>query len=87
MGKEFVEALASGIGDQIAAMAKQIHERIDLEERRPRDPQRLAIDTITVSFGIGAKAGMGRAFAVFADVGGESSIEVTLTLKRPGNRS
>lgn len=85
LGKEFVDALASGIGDQIAAMALKVHERLDHDPEQPPRPGRLGVDSITIKFGIGVKAGMGRALAVFADIGGESSIEVTLTLKRPGS--
>ncbi len=90
-GGEAVLALAGGIADQISTMARQIHDRlsaeesasrIDLDTPVPPDRRSFEVDTVTVEFGLTASAKSGVGLAVLADIGGSSSINVTMTIKR-----
>lgn len=82
MGPDAVLALAGGIGTQIRSMARRLSEQLSDTDDQARERRGFTVEEVTLTFGITATAKAGQGLAVLVDVGGETNIEVTLTLKR-----
>jgi hypothetical protein len=85
-GHDPVEALASGLGDQIRTLTqrlgRQLSQNLTPETEPKPDRNGFTVETVSLTFGITAKASAGNVLSVLVALSGETNIEVTLTLKR-----
>jgi hypothetical protein len=64
-------------------MARKLSQQLSDPESDPAPkPGGLRVEEVTLTFGVSATATVGQGLGVLVDLGGETNIEVTLTLRR-----